>query len=41
MDAKYVGCEGMEWIHLAQDKGQWQAHVNTVMNFETQNSLTR
>jgi hypothetical protein len=24
--------EGMDWIHLAQDRDQWQALVNTVMN---------
>jgi hypothetical protein len=23
---------GMEWINLAQDRGQWRALVNTVMN---------
>jgi len=24
--------EGADWIHLAQDRDQWQAVVNTVMN---------
>jgi hypothetical protein len=24
--------KGVHWIHLAQDKDQWQAVVNTVMN---------
>jgi hypothetical protein len=24
--------EGFEWIHLAQDRDQWLAPVNTVMN---------
>jgi hypothetical protein len=23
---------GVDWIHLAQDRGQWRALVNTVMN---------
>jgi hypothetical protein len=23
---------GLDWIHLAQDRGQWRALVNTVMN---------
>jgi hypothetical protein len=23
---------GMDWIYLAQDKGQWRALANTVMN---------
>jgi hypothetical protein len=24
---------GMDWIHLVEDKEQWRALVNTVMNF--------
>jgi hypothetical protein len=27
-------CEGMNWIHLAKDKGQWQTLVNTVVNLQ-------
>jgi hypothetical protein len=27
-----LDCEGVDWIHLAQDRVQWQAVVNTVMN---------
>jgi hypothetical protein len=27
-----IGCEGVDWMHLAQDRGQWWAVVNTVMN---------
>jgi hypothetical protein len=27
-----IGWKGMDWIHLAQDKEQWRALVNTVMN---------
>jgi hypothetical protein len=26
-----IGCEDVDWIHLAQDRAQWQAVVNTVM----------
>jgi hypothetical protein len=26
------GLEGVDWIHLAQDRVQWKALVNTVMN---------
>jgi hypothetical protein len=25
--------EGVDWIHVAQDREQWPALVNTVMNF--------
>jgi hypothetical protein len=32
MDLKEIGWDGMDWIHLAQDKDQWRALVNTVMN---------
>jgi hypothetical protein len=27
-----IGCDGIDWIDLAQDKDQWRALVNTVMN---------
>jgi len=27
-----VGCGGMDWIHLAQDRDRWWALVNVVMN---------
>ena len=33
LDLQEVGCEGMDWIDLAQDRDRWQALVNTVMNF--------
>jgi hypothetical protein len=28
---KEVGCEGVEWIHLAQDKDPWWALVNMLL----------
>jgi hypothetical protein len=33
MDLKDIGWAGMEWIHLAQDRDQLKALVNTVMTF--------
>jgi sugar phosphate isomerase/epimerase len=31
-DLREIGWDGMEWIDLAQNKDQWKALVNTVMN---------
>jgi len=33
MDLQEVGCRGMEWIELVQDRGRWQALVNVALNF--------
>jgi hypothetical protein len=27
-----LGCGGMDWFYLAQDRGKWRAVVTTVMN---------
>jgi hypothetical protein len=33
MDLREIGWEGVDIIHLNQDRDQWQALVKTVMNF--------
>jgi hypothetical protein len=32
MDLKEIGWDGMDWIEQAQDRDQWRAPVNTVIN---------
>jgi hypothetical protein len=32
MDLREIGCDGMDWTDLAQDRDQWRALVKTVMN---------
>jgi hypothetical protein len=33
MDLIEIGWDGMNWIDLAQDRGQWRALVVTVIKF--------
>jgi hypothetical protein len=32
MDLREIGWDGTDWIDLVQDRDQWRALVNTVMN---------
>jgi hypothetical protein len=32
MDLREIGWDGTDWIELAQDRDQWRALLNTVMN---------
>jgi hypothetical protein len=36
MDLRTIGIDGANWIRLAQDRFQWRAFVNTVMNLRVQ-----
>jgi hypothetical protein len=32
MDVREIGWQGVDWMHLAQDRDQWWDFVNTLMN---------
>jgi hypothetical protein len=32
MDLREIGWDGLDWVDVAQDRDQWKALVNTVMN---------
>jgi hypothetical protein len=32
MDLREIGWVGVDWINMAQDRDQWRALVNTVLN---------
>jgi hypothetical protein len=34
MDLREIGIDGANWIQLAQDRVQWWAFVNTMMNLQ-------
>jgi hypothetical protein len=31
-DLREIGCDGVDWIDMAQDRDQWRARVNTILN---------
>jgi hypothetical protein len=31
MDLRELGCKGVDWMHLRQDRDQWRALVNTAI----------
>jgi hypothetical protein len=33
LDLREIGCDGIDWIDLSQDRNQWRALVKTMMNF--------
>jgi hypothetical protein len=36
MDLRAKGWSCMDWINMAQERDQWRAVVNTVMNLQVQ-----
>jgi hypothetical protein len=32
IDLREIGWDGVDWVNMAQDRDQWRALVNTVMN---------
>jgi hypothetical protein len=39
MDLREIGWDGMDWIDVAQDRDQWRALVNAVMNLRFHKTL--
>jgi hypothetical protein len=33
MDLREIGCDGVDWIDMAQDRQQWRSLVNMVLHF--------
>jgi hypothetical protein len=39
MDLREIGRDGMDWIDLVENKDQWRALLNTVMNLRVHKML--
>jgi hypothetical protein len=39
MDLRNIGCAGMDWIDLAQDRDHWRAPLNMAINLWDQKML--
>jgi hypothetical protein len=33
MNLRQIWCDDVDWIHLAQDRGQWPNFVKRILNF--------
>jgi hypothetical protein len=38
MDLREIGWDDVDWIDMAQDRDQWRALVNTVLNLRVQSN---
>jgi hypothetical protein len=41
MDLREIGWDGRDWIDLVQDRNQWRALVNAVMNLRVSSYLSK